>query len=292
MAYRFIKENQSRYTITQMSAVFGVSRGAYYHWVRNGVSTSRAQKDKYLVSLIEQIVKKNNYCYGSPRVRIQLRRVYGIWVSRKKVARLMRENHLNARRRRKYIIPTTNSRHKLPVAQNILSRNFQAASGGMKWVSDITYLRTTEGWVFLSIVLDLWDRKILGWALSSDLTTQKTSIPALEMALANRTPREGLIFHSDRGVQYCAQDFREVLRENCPAVRQSMSRKGNCWDNACAESFFKTLKTELETLDEKHSQAQVRQSVFMYIEAYYNRVRLHSALDYLAPDVFNLLNSA
>ncbi|MDR2097247.1 MAG: integrase core domain-containing protein, partial [Spirochaetaceae bacterium] len=140
---------------------------------------------------------------------------------------------------------------------------------------------------YLTAVLDLYDRKVIGWALSADMEAVHTTIPALETAFANRRPRDGLIFHSDRGVQYCAKAFREALQARCPTVRQSMSRKGNCWDNACAESFFKTLKRELETLDGKHSAGEVRQSVFMYLEAYYNRVRLHSGLDYRAPDVFN-----
>jgi transposase InsO family protein len=198
----------------------------------------------------------------------------------------MRENGLNARRRRKFI-PTTNSNHGLPVCENLLNREFHAEWAGAKWVSDITYLRTTAGWMYLTAVLDLFDRKVIGWALSADMETVHTTIPALEMAFANRRPRDGLLFHSDRGVQYCARAFREALQALCPTVRQSMSRKGNCWDNACAESFFKTLKRELETLDGKHSAGEVRQSVFLYIEAYYNRVRLHSALDYLAPNVFN-----
>jgi transposase InsO family protein len=137
------------------------------------------------------------------------------------------------------------------------------------------------------VVIDLFDRKVIGWAFSADMEAVHTTIPALEMAVANRRPREGLIFHSDRGARYCARAFREALQARCPTVRRSMSRKGNCWDNACAESFFKTLKRGLETLNGRHSAGEVRQPVFMYIEAYYNRVRLHSALDYLAPNVFN-----
>jgi transposase InsO family protein len=173
------------------------------------------------------------------------------------------------------------------VCKNILGQVFHAQAGGRKWVSDITYLRTASGWVYLTVVLDLFDRKVIGWALSADMEAVHTAIPALDMAAGNRAPQTGLIFHSDRGVQYCAKSFREKLRERCPSVRQSMGRKGNCWDNACAESFFKTLKRELETLDGRHAEAEVRQSVFMYIEAYYNRLRIHSALDYVAPNVFN-----
>jgi transposase InsO family protein len=285
MAYRFMKANRDRYTIREMAEVFGVSRSAYYRWAKDGVSDRRSTIDAELVRLIREIVERHHQRYGILRVREELRGVYGKQVSRKKVARLMRENGLNARRRRKFI-PTTNSNHGLPVCENILDRQFHAEQGGEKWVSDITYLRTQSGWVYLTVVLDLFDRKVIGWALSAGMEAAHTTVAALEMAVKNRTPLDGLVFHSDRGVQYCAKSFRETLRELCPTVRQSMSRKGNCWDNACAESFFKTLKAELETLDGKHSAAEVRQVVFLYIEAYYNRVRMHSALDYAAPNVF------
>jgi len=269
-----------------MAGLFGVSRNAYYQWARNGVSRRHKAADAELVRLIREIAVRHRYRYGSPRVRRELRAAYGKRVSLKKAARLMRGNDLNARRRRTFI-KTTDSNHAFAVSENILNREFHAEKGGRKWVSDITYLRTVNGWVYLTVVLDLYDRKVLGWALSAGMEAADTTVAALEMAVKNRTPEDGLIFHSDRGVQYCAQTFRAALRENCPAVRQSMSRKGNCWDNACAESFFKTLKRELETLDGKHSEAAVRQSVFFYIEAYYNRIRMHSVLDYVAPNVFN-----
>jgi len=291
MAYHFMKANQDRYAIKEMAVLFGVSRSAYYRWARNGASQRRKAGDAELVRLILEIAAKHHRRYGSPRVRRELRDIYGKRVSLKKVARLMRENGLNARRSRKHI-PTTDSNHTLKVFENILSWKFYAESGGVKWVSDITYLRTVNGWVYLTIVLDLFDRKIVGWALSLGMEASETAVAAFEMAVKNRSPQGGLIFHSDRGVQYCAQSFRDVLRESCPAVRQSMSRKGNCWDNACAESFFKTLKGELETLDDRHSEAEVRQSVFFYIEAYYNRIRMHSSLDYVAPNVFSLGNQA
>jgi len=291
MAYRFMHGNRDRYTVTEMAGLFGVSRGAYYKWARGGVSQRRSTADAELVRLIRDIVARHQRRYGSPRVRQELRQVYGKRVSLKRVARLMREHGLNARRRRK-CIPTTDSSHSLAVSENILNRQFHAEQGGQKWVSDITYLRTCGGWVYLTVVLDLFDRKVVGWALSTGLEASDTTVTALEMAFSNRAPADGLIFHSDRGVQYCARSFREVLSARCPAVRQSMSRKGNCWDNACAETFFKTLKRELETLDGRHSAAEVRQSVFMYIEAYYNRIRMHSVLDYVAPNVYYLNNSA
>ena len=291
MVYRFLKANRGRYTIKEMAELLGVSRSAYYKWAKRETSPRRKEADAELLRLIRQIVDKHHRRYGSPRVRQELRNVYSIRVSLKKVARLMRENDLNARRRRRFI-PTTDSKHAFPVYENVLNRKFHAERGGEKWVSDITYLRTLGGWVYLTIVLDLFDRKIIGWAFSERLDTANTTISALNMAVKNRTPKDNIIFHSDRGVQYCASSFCDTLRELCPTVCQSMSRKGNCWDNACAESFFKTLKGELETLDGKHSAAEVRQSVFMYIESYYNRIRMHSVLDYVAPNVYNLGNIA
>jgi transposase InsO family protein len=274
-----------------MALVFGVSRSAYYKWTRGGVLQRREKTDTEVVSHMREIVLKHQRRYGSPRVRQELRSTYGKRVSLKTVARLMRENGLNAKRRRKFV-PTTDWKHGLYVGENILNREFHAEKGGQKWVSDITYLRTGNGWIYLTMVLDLYDRTVLGWAMSAGLEASETTVAALEMAVKNRKPLNGLIFHSDRGVQYCARSFREILSKQCPGVRQSMSRKGNCWDNACAESFFKTLKREQETLDGKHSEAIVRQSVFYYIEAYYNRVRMHSALDNVAPNVFYLTNAA
>jgi transposase InsO family protein len=210
-------------------------------------------------------------------VRIELFDAYGKRVSRKKAARLTRKNGLNARRK-KVFIQTTDSKRGFPACENKLCRDFHAEKGGEKWVSDTTCLRSADGWMFLTAVLDLRGRNVIGWALSSGMEASETSVTAFEMAVNNRPPQEGLIFHSDRGVQYCAQSFRAVLRENCPSARQSMSRKGNCWDNACAETFFKTLKTEVEDLDGRHSEADVRQSVFYYIEAYYNRIRMPAIL--------------
>jgi transposase InsO family protein len=291
MAYRFMNANRERYTIREMAGVFGVSRSAYYRWAREGASDDRSKADEELLRLIREIVERHHRRYGMLRVREELRRVYGKRISRKKVARLMRENGLNARRRRKFI-PTTNSNHGLPVCENLLDRQFHAERGGEKWVSDITYLRTQDGWVYLTVVLDLFDRKVIGWALIADMEALHTAVAALAMACKNRPAHEGLLFHSDRGVQYCAKSFRDALHQQCPTVRQSMSRKGNCWDNACAESFFKTLKAELETLDGRCSASEVRQTVFVYIEAYYNRVRMHSALDYVAPNALELIRVA
>jgi transposase InsO family protein len=236
-----------------------------------------------LVAIIRKIVKENKYRYGTPRVQAELRETYGIKINHKKLAKLLSKYGLNAVFKRKFI-PTTNSNHELPICENILNRDFRAEYPGMKWVSDITYLRTLGGWLYLTTVIDLYDRKVIGWAYSTTMSAEQTVIPALKMACMNRKPRKGLIFHSDRGVQYCSDAFREALQKNCNCVRQSMSRKGNCWDNACAETFFKTLKRELEGLDGKQSSATVRALVFEYIAVYYNRKRRHSTLAYLPPE--------
>ena len=291
MTYRYIQENLGRYTVREMTALLGVSRGAYYKWLKAGCPSRDSNPDAELIEYIQKIVLKHHRRYGILRVRKELWIKHGINISRKKMAKLMRENHLNARRRRKFV-PTTDSKHSLPVCENILNREFYAEKPGQKWVSDITYLRTLNGWIYLTVVIDLFDRKVIGWALSANLDTANTTIPAFKMAVKNRIPQKELIFHSDRGVQYCAWSFRDVMRYFCPGVRQSMSRKGNCWDNACAESFFKTLKTEEEKLNGKYSASDVRQAVFFYVECYYNRERIHSTLDYLTPNDYYSNNVA
>ena len=274
-----MKQNKDRCSVAKMAKELGVSRSGYYAWEKRGPSPHE-QKDMELSFLIMQIFKKHHRRYGSPRVWEELKGL-GIRVGRKRVERLMRERKLTARQRRKWV-NTTDSRHGLPTADNILNREFKASFSGEKWVSDITYLRTDKGWLYLTTILDLWDRKVIGWSMSEELTAKQTCL-ALEMAVINRPPREGLIFHSDRGIQYCSDEFRSTLKRLCPSVRQSMSRKGNCWDNACAESFFKTLKTELDILKKGGGVKQIKTEVFEYIEVYYNRSRRHSAIGYAIP---------
>jgi len=274
-----MKEYQNQYSFTKMAKVLGVSRSGYYAF--EGRKPSRhEQEDQELTQLIKRIFKDHHSRYGSPRVWEELKSV-GWRVSRKRVERLMRKEKLWARRRRIYV-QTTDSSHGLVGAENILNRDFRAAYPGEKWVSDITYLRTTFGWLYLTVVIDLWDRKVIGWSIGKELTAEYVC-RALAMAAGNRPARKELIFHSDRGVQYCSEEFRTLLKHLCPSVRQSMSRKGNCWDNACAESFFKTLKVELDILNGNHSSKEVQTGVFEYIEIYYNRRRRHSALGYAIP---------
>ena len=275
-----MNQHQERYCVTKMAEIFGVSRSGYYAWLERKPSR-REQEDRELVELITDIFYDHLRRYGSPRVWEELRDKHGRRVGRKRVERLMKEHGLHARRRRKFVV-TTDSSHTLAIPENILNREFSAAGPGEKWVSDITYLRTTSGWLYLTCILDLWDRKVIGWAFSGDMAAEHVC-NALEMACSTRPPREGLIFHSDRGVQYCSEQFRGTLSRLCPSVRRSMSRKGNCWDNACAESFFKTLKWELDVLEGRHTKTQVRTAVFEYIETYYNRRRRHSALGYATP---------
>jgi transposase InsO family protein len=274
-----MKEHRGRYGVAKMARVFGVSRSGYYAW-EGRVESRHSREDEELAGLIRRIFEGHRGRYGSPRVWAEMRSI-GRYVSRKRVERLMKEQGLRSRRRRKWA-RTTNSQHRYAFAGNILERNFQAAFPGEKWVSDITYLRTSSGWLYLTVILDLWDRKVIGWSMGKDLGWEQVR-QALLMAIGNRPAREGLIFHSDRGVQYCSDEFCSTLKRLCPTVHQSMSRKGNCWDNACAESFFKTLKAELDVLEGNHSVKEVRTAVFEYIESYYNRCRRHSALGYAIP---------
>jgi transposase InsO family protein len=279
-----MQDNKDRYPVTKMATILGVSRSAYYQWEQGAGARARREEDEAeLAAILRKLCEEeHHYRYGWRRVQAELLDTYGVRVNHKKLVKLMRKYGLNARGRRKFI-PTTNSNHGFKVCENLLNRDFQAAGPGEKWVSDITYLRTAAGWLYLTVVLDLYDRKIVGWAFSGTMEAGATVVKAWEMACGNRQPQPDVLFHSDRGVQYCSTVFRETLKRQCPQVRQSMSRKGNCWDNACAESFFKTLKRELETLDGRQSATAVSASVFYYIEAYYNRIRRHSALDYVAP---------
>jgi len=275
----FMHGHKHKYSIMKMAKVLGVSRSGYYAWERRDGSRDK-WKGQELSEMIRRIFAAHLGRYGSPRIWAELKG-RGWQVSRKRVERLMKLQRLRAYRRRKFI-KTTDSNHHFSVSANILNRDFKASFPGEKWVSDITYLRTSGGRLYLTVVLDLWDRKVIGWSMSKEMVAEEVS-RALNMAVRNRPPREGLIFHSDQGAQYCSEEFRRTLNRLCPSARQSMSRKGDCWDNACAESFFKTLKVELEILSGRYSSYQVQTAVFEYIEVYYNRCRRHSALGYATP---------
>jgi transposase InsO family protein len=202
-------------------------------------------------------------------------------VSRPRVARLMKKAQIQSKRKRKFVV-TTDSNHTYPVVENKLDRNFTAEVTGKAWVSDLTYIPTNEGWMYLTTVIDLADRKVIGWALSETMKASATSIAAFNMAIKNRPVEKELIFHSDRGIQYACTEFRNLVESHTKIVR-SMSRKGNCWDNAVAESFFKTLKSDLVYGNNFQTIKGARTAVFEYIEIWYNRKRLHSSLGYRTP---------
>lgn len=280
MKYEFIHRHRCSFAVEKMCRVLEVSRGGYYGWLCRGPSRRQRENDR-LLEHIRQSYKRGRGKYGSPRITDDLRG-RDIMCGRHRVARLMRKNGITAKKRRKHKV-TTNSKHKLPLAENLLGRDFKALAPDRVWVSDITYVWTLEGWLYLAVVLDLFSRQVVGWAMSERLGTE-LAVGALRQALARRRPPEGLVFHSDRGVQYASRALRDVLKG--AGIRQSMSRKGDCWDNAVAESFFATLKTELVYEQRYLTRAGARRSIFEYIEVFYNRQRLHSALGNLSPADF------
>ena len=262
-----------------MCRVLKVNTSGFYYWLQHPQS-QRALKEAQLVRHIRQVHQQSKGRYGSPRISFELKE-QGIQASRPRIARLMQKYQIQSIVRKKYRVNTTDSNHGFRVAENHLNRDFTAARPAQKWVSDITYIRTEEGWLYLTAVLDLADRKAVGWALSETMEAEATTVAAFRMALSNRPLSGELLFHSDRGVQYACRAFQEQL-EGMP-VRQSMSRKGNCWDNAVAESFFKTMKTEMVYHHKFATRQEARLAVFEYIEGFYNRKRRHSALGYLTP---------
>lgn len=262
-----------------MSEVFDVSRSGYYSWMGRGPS-DRAKENQRLLELIKKIWLKSGKIYGSPRIHQQLLR-QGEQLSRRRVARLMKKEGIQSQIRPKWVT-TTDSKHQLPVAPNRLEQEFSVRRLGQVWVSDITYIPSNQGWLYLTTIMDLADRQILGWSFSKGMQADQTVIPAWKEAIRQRPPQEELIFHSDRGIQYCCKQFQDLLNAR-PRVRQSMSRKGNCWDNAPAESFFKTFKAELPIEPKNYSYEVLRGVIFNFIEIWYNRQRLHSTLDYRTP---------
>ncbi len=234
-----------------------------------------------LLGYIRRVHQKSRQTYGSPRITEALRSD-NIQVSRPRVARIMKKAKIRSKVAKKYKV-TTDSKHAYPVVDNLLDRNFIQDRLSKAWVSDITYIRTQQGWLYLTVILDLGDRKVIGWALSSSLEARQTSVAAWNMAIKNRPVTQSMIFHSDRGVQYACHEFADLLKAN-KNISRSMSRKGNCWDNAVAESFFKTLKTEWVNNFIYVNRKQAELSIFDYIETWYNTHRKHSTLGYLSPN--------
>ena len=265
-----------------MCKVFNVSRSGYYNWLERKPS-KRSVENQHIKGLIKAAYADSKGRYGSPKITKELN-AQGLKISRQRVARLMRSDGIRSIIKKKYRVSTTDSNHNLPVAKNLLNREFKVKRPGKVWVSDITYIRTNQGWLYLTIIMDLYDRKIIGWALSKTMSTLETVMAAWRMALINRPICSELTFHSDRGVQYASIEFKEALAGK--PIRQSMSRKGNCWDNAVAESFFKILKSEMIYHNQYISQLQAKTEVFEFIEIWYNRKRRHSYLGYLTPDEY------
>jgi len=265
--------------------VLKVSRSAYYGWL-NHKPTEREKEKARLTRVIREVFFNSKRTYGSPRVYSKLKRM-GYSVSKNQVAAIMKEESLRSIVKKKHVV-TTDSKHNYPVAPNLLNRNFMVAGPGRVWVSDLTYIRTSKGWLYLTVIIDLWDRKVVGWSLSTSLKAVDTVVPAWLMAVKNRPITQELIFHSDRGIQYASNEFRKLL-DGYSLVKRSMSRKGNCWDNAVAESFFKNLKMEWVYQRKYRSKMQAALSVFEYIETWYNTDRIHTALE-MSIREFNSIN--
>jgi len=265
-----------------MCQVFKVSRAGYYNFLK-GIPSNRSTENQQITMEIQDAFIRSKNTYGSPRITRELHKK-NIKISRVRVAKLMRKAGLRSIVKKKFKV-TTDSTHKFSVPENILDRDFKPGTLGAVWVSDITYIKTQQGWLYLTTVIDLGDRKVIGWALSETMNAVDTVISAFKMAQKARPITQKLIFHSDRSVQYACYEFSSMVEKN-PLIIRSMSRKGNCWDNAVAESFFKTLKAECVYQHKFAHRKQAALIVFEYIETWYNRKRQHSALGYLSPEEF------
>ncbi len=274
----FIHDHVADFPVQVMCELLGVSRGGSYAWAGRAES-ARAADDRALATEIRAAHEASRGRYGSPRVHAELR-ARGRRIGRKRVARLMRGMGLAARRRRRFR-RTTDSRHAFPIAPNLLERNFTAEAPDRVWLADLTYIWTAQGWLYLAAVLDLYTRRVVGWAMADHLRHELT-LAALDMAIVRQRPAPGLVHHADRGVQYAAHGYRARLRRH--GMVCSMSRKGDCWDNAPMESFFATLKGELVEEADYQTRDEARADLFQYIEGFYNRRRLHSGLGYLTPE--------
>ena len=282
MKYGFIKQHSGEFSIRAMCRYFSVSSSGYYDWLGAKPST-RLVKQQQRNEHVKVLFEKYKSRYGAPRIHRELQTQFSHRCNVKTVANALRNLGLCAKAARKFKA-TTNSKHSLPVAPNLLEQCFKTHEPNRVWVGDITYLNTDEGWLYLAIVLDLFSRKVVGWSMNATMTKQLVS-DALRAALATRHNRhDELIFHSDRGAQYCSKQFSALLNSN--GIRASMSGKGNCYDNACAESFFHSMKVEAIHGMRFATREQMKQTVFEYIEVDYNRQRLHSSLGYLSPCEF------
>jgi transposase InsO family protein len=281
MRYGFIERHRREFPVQVMCDVLRVTRSGYYAW-RTRAPSATARRQAELAERITQAHRQSDRRYGAIRVQRELA-AEGVRCSKNTVAKLMRREGLRSKRCARFVVRTTDSRHGHRIAPNRLNRRFQQRRPNRAWVADLTYIPTAEGWLYLAVVLDLYSRKVVGWATSDSLAADVTC-EALRRALVDRRPPARLLHHSDRGVQYACDAYQHVLSSR--GLRASMSRKGNCYDNAVVESFFSTLKTELVHHERYATRAAARQSLFEYIEVFYNRRRRHSSLGYVSPHEF------
>jgi putative transposase len=263
-----------------MCKILEVSRSRYYTWRKNPLSY-QAQEDAALTEQIKSVFVEGRMVYGARKIKYRLEQ-QSVIVSRKRISRLMKTSGLQLKTKRKFKV-TTDSKHSLVISPNLLQRQFYVDKPNLVWAGDITYIPTKNGWLYLATVMDLYSRKIVGWSMDTSIQTALVN-DAITMAIWKRKPAKGLIWHSDRGSQYCSKSHRTILKDH--GILQSMSRKGDCWDNATSESFFSTLKRELVELANFTDQKQAAAAIFEYIEVFYNKIRSHSTIGYLAPVEF------
>lgn len=286
MKFVFIATEKAQYPVSLLCSLLRVSRSGYYAWCGRPPS-QRAIADRELTAEIRKIHQHSEQRYGSPRIHEELG-ANDTHVGRKRVARLMKEDGIFVQTKRRFV-KTTDSKHDFPIAPNLLKRDFTAVAPNAVWVGDITYLNTREGWLYLAVLIDLYSRRVVGWAMSERIDTA-LAMSALNMALVQRRPARGLTHHTDRGSQYASHEYRRALHDIGAVC--SMSRKGDCWDNAVAESFFASLRKELTNRVVFLGRDDARSAVFQYIEAFYNRVRRHSTINYESPIDFERRLSA
>lgn len=278
MKYQFIAKHATQHRLATLCRVLDVSRSGYYAW-RQGPSSAREQANAQLAQQIARVHHESEECYGSPRIFKALSQ-RGVPCSRNRVARLMRLKHLQAKTKRRFRV-TTRACKDACVVPDLVQRRFEAPAPNRIWTSDITYIWTREGWVYLAVILDLYSRRIVGWELHDRLSAEVVSA-ALKQAIDRRQPDRDLILHSDRGTQYASHQVRRLAQEH--GIRLSMGATGSCYDNAVTESFFHTLKTERIYFERYNTRQEARQSIFQYIEVFYNRQRLHSTIGNISPD--------
>lgn len=286
MIFNFIINNEKLYSTKKMCRVLGVGEVSYYRWKNQLISETQLR----IILLQQEVLSlfiEGKQRYGSSRIATELQN-RGYKITRTTVSRYMNQLGLQRKITKKFKV-TTDSNHNHYIAPNLLNRKFNVKQPCRAWVSDITYIKTAKGFLYLTVILDLFDRKIIGWNLSNGLSTKLTIVPAWEMAINNRPVTNELIFHSDRGVQYANKNFTKLL-DSYKIIKRSMSRKGNCWDNAVAESFFSTLKRELIHKNKLLNQKQMKAEIFEFIENWYNKERIHSTLNFITIEEFGKIN--